>query len=68
MKIEDPAVLGVVSEILANLAAGWFGLVLVSPNFSVFGLPEILVPLLYNIALGIVFAVGAIMLRKLAKV
>lgn len=48
--------LKVVSGILGNLAAGWFGIILITPGFSSFGTSAEVLLLIRSLVLGILFA------------
>lgn len=59
------ATVSVLSEICANLAAGWFGIVLISPaTLGSLSIIELFSNLSRWISLGMVFTLFAITLRK----
>jgi len=55
------------SDLLVNLAAGWFGAVIIVPNFSGINPPFNLLILTGNVLAGILSLVAAFKLRRLSK-
>lgn len=55
------------SDLLVNLAAGWFGSVLIAPNFSPLSLPEGLAILTVDIIAGTLCLLTAYRLKKSIK-
>ena len=56
-----------IADLLINLAAGWFGTVLIVPNFSGVEYPDNLKILTTDIVLGIVSLIIAVKLKRTAK-
>lgn len=63
----DRAWFEVASELLINLAAGWFGAVIIAPNFLKMKYPFSLVVLTADLLAGIFCLVLAFRLRKSSK-
>lgn len=55
-----------VSDLLINLSAGWFALVVITPNVSFSPIRVILTPTLINLVFGIFSLWVAVKMRKLA--
>ncbi len=66
MKIE-PIWFGVLADLLINLSAGWFGAVVIVPNFSGLWWPYNLVVLTGDVLSGTLSLVIAFRLRKWLK-
>ena len=63
----DPLLLTISSELFVNLSAGWFGAILIVPNFASRESPYNLAILTGDILAGISSLVVAFRLRKLSK-
>ena len=63
----NPAFFSVLSDLMVNLAAGWFALVFIEPQIS--GLSkEIILPLIFRLVAGIVCLAIAKKFREEAKI
>lgn len=58
------AFLKTLSAVLANLSAGWFGLAIVTPNFSSLFSQETIILLTKDISFGIVFLIAATLIER----
>lgn len=63
----EPALLVILSELLVDLAAGWFGAVFIVPNFTKIRSPFNLAILTGGILAGILSLAIAFRLRKFSK-
>lgn len=66
-KLLDAEWLKAIADLLINLSAGWFGAILIAPNFSSLKYPFDLIILTGNLVIGIVSIVIAVRLKRLAK-
>lgn len=57
----------IMSELLVNLAAAWFGAAFIVPNFTGFQIPWSVLLLLGDLGIGIIFLLVAFKLRKMSK-
>lgn len=65
MGSDQSARTAVLSELCTNLAAGWFGLIIITPAaIAASSLMELVAALLRALLLGVFFAYVAILLRK----
>lgn len=66
-KLPDANWLETGADLLINLSAGWFGAILIAPNFTSLEYPFDLIILTQDLAIGIVSLVIAVRLKRLAK-
>ncbi len=66
-KLPDAEWLEAIAELMTNLSAGWFGSVIIVPNFSGLEFPFNLIVLIQNTVNGIVSLVVAVSLKKWSK-
>lgn len=66
-KLSDSDWLEAISDLLINMAAGWFGAVIIVPNFGGLGDIRSVLLLTEDLTVGIVSLVFAVRLKKLAK-
>ena len=66
-KLPDADWLEAIADLLINLAAGWFGSVIIVPNFTGLEFPFNLIVLTQNVVNGIVSLAVAVRLKKWSK-
>lgn len=66
-KLSDPDWQKAMADLLINMAAGWFGAVVIFPNFGGLDDARNILLLTEDLAVGIVSMMFAVRLRKLAK-
>lgn len=59
--------LRVLSGLFTNLSAGWFGLIIITPNFWPLNKAENVWVLIYEVVFAIVFLVGAVKLDERSR-
>ncbi len=66
-KVDRSAGLRVLAGVCGNLAAAWFGLILLAPEFDLFSQQENLIALTRSLLFGMVFLVLAFVFEKRAR-
>jgi len=66
-KLPDADWLEAIADLLINLAAGWFGVVVIVPNFGSLDDAHSILLLTEDLAAGIVSLIFAVKLKRLAK-
>lgn len=67
MSKRDPVWLLALADVFINLSAGWFGVVVIIPNFWPPANWENILLLIYDLIAGILFLIWAVKLRRLVK-
>lgn len=66
-KLPDGGWLETIAELLINMAAGWFGAILIVPNFTGSDFPYNVFLLIGDLVGGIISLALAVKLKRLAK-